>query len=277
MDKVDLTARFLGKHQCISALRVVRDRFSHKAFFRHDGYEVMAIYEGECWEQVENKRYRLEKGDLLFVAEGEHHAMSVPRHCEIGFLDIRPDRIFSHPELLSLFLQPFQRGLSGGAHKISGRPALFKLTRELIALVQSGKADIYRTTAALIRWVGPFRNMARAASGRTQRYRDLLKPALDLIFESYAEPITAADLSKACAMSKMTFYRRFQAVYHKNPKEFLNDVRMGRVLDKLTVTDEKISRIALEAGFFNLSNFSRIFRRKCGQSPFAFRKSRQTK
>jgi AraC-like DNA-binding protein len=121
--------------------------------------------------------------------------------------------------------------------------------------------------------MGLFRHLSKAASGRTQQYRDLLKPALDLIFESYAEPLTAAKLARACSMSKMTFYRRFQAVYHKNPKQFLNDVRMGRVLDKLTVTDQKISTVALEAGFFNLSNFSRIFRKKFGQSPLELRKS----
>jgi AraC-like DNA-binding protein len=83
--------------------------------------------------------------------------------------------------------------------------------------------------------------------------------------------------------------KEIAAVYHKNEKyagrlfkeqtgksfsEYCSDIRISRAEAMIIKSEKKIIDIALESGFENVSYFNRLFRRKYGMSPTAYRKAR---
>lgn len=107
----------------------------------------------------------------------------------------------------------------------------------------------------------------RIAADRTK-----IRPALTLMYEHYADPLRVPDLAKACSLSRSSFYHYFRRLFKKEPKAFLNELRLDQAMRLLNTTERKISDIALGMGFFNLSFFNRFFKAKMGVSPRGFRK-----
>jgi len=92
--------------------------------------------------------------------------------------------------------------------------------------------------------------------------------------EHHAEDISLDEVLKIAHMSKPTFSRQFKRHTGKTFIDFLNEIRLDQVRRSLLETEESISRIALHAGFGNLSHFNRLFRRHFGISPSEFRRKR---
>jgi AraC family transcriptional regulator len=65
--------------------------------------------------------------------------------------------------------------------------------------------------------------------------------------------------------------RSFRKHFHSTPGEYARRVRLDRAIELLTSTDQPIGRIALQAGFFDQSHFTRCVRQATGMSPGALR------
>lgn len=82
------------------------------------------------------------------------------------------------------------------------------------------------------------------------------------------------DLSTAAAragLSPFHFLRVYSAVVGATPHQYLVQARLRRAARLLTDAERTIGEIALAAGFRDLSNFTRTFRRAAGVPPSAFR------
>ena len=54
---------------------------------------------------------------------------------------------------------------------------------------------------------------------------------------------------------------------------YLRGVRLTWAAGRLTDSDDTIAQIALQAGFFDQSHFTRTFKRQFGLTPLAYRKA----
>ena len=98
-----------------------------------------------------------------------------------------------------------------------------------------------------------------------------IQNAILLILTEFREHITLEDVLVAAHMSKANFSRRFVAYTGRTYTEFLNEVRIDSVCQRLAETADSISDIAFDCGFNNLAHFNRMFRRHRGTSPTAYR------
>ncbi|MNO04942.1 Regulatory protein SoxS [compost metagenome] len=73
-------------------------------------------------------------------------------------------------------------------------------------------------------------------------------------------------------MSEGQFCRFFKSMTRQTPMDYVNSYRIRQAAEMLRVEDRKISDIALEVGFDNISYFIRVFRKMMKCSPSAFRK-----
>ncbi len=108
-----------------------------------------------------------------------------------------------------------------------------------------------------------------------QPYRRM-NAAVDYINAHYDAPIEVADLAKVAGLSVSQFERRFRTVFQQTPSRFLIRYRLTRASQMLVHTDETLSHIAQEVGFYDHSHFSREFRKLFGSAPGQYRREHGT-
>lgn len=100
-----------------------------------------------------------------------------------------------------------------------------------------------------------------------------VQPALRFIDSHLAEPLRNGDLASRCCLSEDHFIRRFRECVGQTPTRYILERRVTQAAQRLLFSDHSIERIAEETGFGNRFYFSRIFARRTGLAPAAYRKS----
>jgi len=97
-------------------------------------------------------------------------------------------------------------------------------------------------------------------------------PALQLIEQQYARPLSNQELADTCAMSGNHFIRRFREAIGVTPAAYIQQKRLAAAAQLLRYTDESIDSIAVKTGFADRFYFSRAFRRSMGCPPATYRR-----
>ena len=92
------------------------------------------------------------------------------------------------------------------------------------------------------------------------------------ISQHYSEKITAARLADQFALSVPTIFRKCKQSFHMTPAHYINDVRLSQAAILLEITDQPVSSISESVGFSDVFYFSKLFKRKYGRPPSAYRK-----
>ncbi len=85
-------------------------------------------------------------------------------------------------------------------------------------------------------------------------------------------PLTG--LARQAGMSPFHLLREFKRVVGMSPHQFVLAQRLRRAARRLRQSDDPVLTVAIEAGFSDLSEFNRRFRRVLGVTPTAFRARR---
>lgn len=93
----------------------------------------------------------------------------------------------------------------------------------------------------------------------------------EYIIHNFPRPITLDEIARKAYMTPSAFCRYFKKRTGKSFSVFLYEFRIGHANRLLAETDIKISTIAHECGFNNLSNFNQQFKKVTGYTPQAYR------
>lgn len=109
-----------------------------------------------------------------------------------------------------------------------------------------------------------------SASGADPR----IAAGLDFISLRYGDPfIGVRDVAMAMGVGRRHAERLFAAT-GKGIREHIEETRLARARDLLGRTDLPVGAVASRSGFASLTYFSRLFHRRVGLAPLAFRRSR---
>lgn len=101
----------------------------------------------------------------------------------------------------------------------------------------------------------------------------LQRKMISYIHQHYYEQLTLDDIAQSGNISRSKCCIIFKRYLHQSPIDFLNAYRLEVCCHLLKNTDSNITQIATACGFNHLSYFSKIFLRKYGCTPSAYRHS----
>lgn len=88
---------------------------------------------------------------------------------------------------------------------------------------------------------------------------------------NFHQPIYLESVSSLSGMTEPSFCRYFKKTTSKTFTQFVNEYRLVHASKLLAEKQMAISDIAFEAGFQNVSHFTRLFKQFTGMSPSAYR------
>lgn len=98
------------------------------------------------------------------------------------------------------------------------------------------------------------------------------KRAKDLLLRSLSGDVLIADIAAACALSRSYFIRAFCETTGSTPYQWLLDQRVKQAQLLLRSTDLPLAEVAVSCGFADQSHLTRIFTRRLGITPAAWRR-----
>jgi AraC family transcriptional regulator len=98
------------------------------------------------------------------------------------------------------------------------------------------------------------------------------RQAKDLLLADLTGKTPLAEVAAACGLSGSYFARAFRRSTGLPPHAWLNRARTERAMILLRQRRQTLSEIALECGFVDQSHFTRVFARRVGLTPGAFRR-----
>ncbi len=90
--------------------------------------------------------------------------------------------------------------------------------------------------------------------------------------DNHSNRLTISDLADQAGLGQRTLARRFKKATGDTPLEYLQHLRLGAARTLLETTTAPIDQITWDIGYEDVSSFRRLFKRKTGLSPTAYRK-----
>ncbi|KHL92843.1 AraC family transcriptional regulator [Paenibacillus sp. IHB B 3415] len=252
----------------------------------HEEAEFFLLLEGEILFQVDTDYFTLRPGEAVFIESGDIHAAYAVKDtpCRFCALVFHPDLLASaqYDTIQQTVILPLQeKRQSFPRHITSSVPWQGELLLHLERMMEAydnkmpGFESFMKGTLLImlsqIAPPGRSVNYNQSAGADTTKI-DRLKKVILYIQDNYQEPIRTRDLSELIPMSEGQFCRFFKSMTRKTPVDYINSYRIRQAAALLQQSDRKISDIAMDVGFDNVSYFIKVFRKAMNCSPSEFRK-----
>ncbi|AIQ39384.1 AraC family transcriptional regulator [Paenibacillus sp. FSL R5-0912] len=252
----------------------------------HEEAEFFLLLEGEILFQVDTDYFTLRPGEAVFIESGDIHAAYAVKDtpCRFCALVFHPDLLASaqYDTIQQTVILPLQeKRQSFPRHITSSVPWQGELLLHLERMMEAydnkmpGFESFMKGTLLImlsqIAPPGRSVNYSQSAGVDTTKI-DRLKKVILYIQDNYQEPIRTRDLSELIPMSEGQFCRFFKSMTRKTPVDYINSYRIRQAAALLQQSDRKISDIAMDVGFDNVSYFIKVFRKAMNCSPSEFRK-----
>lgn len=104
-----------------------------------------------------------------------------------------------------------------------------------------------------------------------------LATVADHLKTCFRDKLDLPSLAKMAGMSVRQFERKFRATFQMTPRDYLIRMRLIAACELLARTNQPLTTIALECGFYDHSDFARQFRRHMDQTASQYRAEHRSK
>ena len=267
------------------------------------------VSEGNCWIEVKGvaKPVQLSAGDFVVIPRSDLHVIrDSPATKVVDFFDFLKGRVrdkqgaFSAggegsvarlvcgemqsengvTDPLLAVLPPLIHVNGRGGDVAPGLRVTISQVFEELGSGRNGSAAVV-TRLADILFMQAVRayldeNIDTAESGWLAALRDpQIGRALVLLHDKPHQPWTVAELAGRVALSRSAFAARFTQLVGEPPLRYLTRLRLNAATARLRTSNDKLSVIAVAAGYDSVPGFTKAFKRYFGVTPGEYRRSRQ--
>ncbi|MFL5383712.1 MAG: helix-turn-helix domain-containing protein [Longimicrobiaceae bacterium] len=223
----------------------------------NDRATLVAVLGGAYVETAAGRTGTHLPGTLLVRPAGEVHSNALDgRGSRCLLVELSPGRLEACG------------GLFGDVRAFAGSPAAALALRAAEELGASDAAAPLALEALALELVAA---LARQPSGRAGSPPRWLEAIRQTVHEA-PSGVTLASLAREAGYAPVYVARAFRRHFGCSVGEYLRRRRVEIARDALALSDAPLAAIALDAGFFDQSHFSRVFRRHLGLTPAAYRR-----
>lgn len=247
----------------------------------HNDMEIIYIKKGRGRITVDLMPFIVNQGDIVIVPPGQLHSIEQFEDYSMEYENIifQLNMLMTVPEDIctgKIFQPLLQRqveirnlytpdssvypAISGCLNTMDNICKSFPTSYELAL-----KGQLFNLFYAL----APF--IREPLSSRRHKSLDRLKELLKYVETNYSDKISIEAAAAICGFSQSHFMKFFKNNMSVSFTDYLNDYRLTMAARFLLSSSDSIVNIAAETGFDNLSYFNRLFKRKYGCTPTAFR------
>lgn len=232
-----------------------------------------------CPEQFQ-RLFDVLPGTMFFAKDGQRRLQmgnaAFVRRCgltrEAELIGLRDEQVFP-PKLAAKYARDDRKVLSSG-QPLLGLIELFPDADGLPEWYVTDKLPLVDRAGSVVGLCGIVRSFGeqRAAMQPYLEFADIAARLRDEL----AAPLRVAELAAELGLSVRQFERKFRATFQTTPRAFHTQMRVLKAKELLRRTRLPITEIALQAGFYDHSDFARQFRRHMGISARQFRQQTAT-
>lgn len=235
----------------------------------HRELEIVAVREGELRIFLNNTAYEMVAGDVLFIGSGVLHRAE-PLNCLY-------ECVVFDPNLLGRRLQEHALPLLAGEREIRAlfpacdgdiRQAVDQLCAHMERAEPHYQLAVHGALAKLLYLMyagGHIHTPERAGRGGHQA--EIVARVVRYIDENYREKITLQTLADQAAVHEKYLCRIFKEFTGRTPIDYVNQLRIDHACIDLTLHHKNVTEAALDAGFTDVSYFTKLFKRTKGVTP----------
>ena len=116
------------------------------------------------------------------------------------------------------------------------------------------------------------RDVADRAFLRTAEGDAVIADCQEWIAENYAVESPVQAMAERSGLNPRTFTRRFKASTGYQPIEYVQALRVEEAKQMLETSEQGVDEIAALVGYEDTTSFRRLFKRKAGLTPAAYRR-----
>ncbi len=245
----------------------------------HKAIEIVVADRNDSEIDINNHRYTLKEGDLVFIAGGDIHSYPLSKGAERKII------LFEIPNMEdNIYWKEEYRLLNQSVliKKGACEATYHQIIDQIGGILQEGTniqpgsgfvllARIYDLVALIIR------NMHSSEKLKGSIRKDLLLKmgkVVEYIQENYMKMITLKSAAEAAGFSEHYLSRIFSQALDVPFHQYLNKVRVKHAENKIVMDEGTIAQIAFQCGFNSIPTFNRVFREIKGCTPLQYRKLR---
>lgn len=264
---------------------------SGKIEHSHDYMQIWYVLSGSCEHIINNTSIPLTRGDVFVLPPFVTHKIKSIKDTGVKIIgcefltSLINENIPTDGKWLSLFdftyIEPFlvsnekvrpRLHLSG---KVQAKveelmeEMLYEYDNEQKYYEINIKADVLKLLAIIAREYD--RSDDTENSDTIDKYREAVNKAIDFIDSNFTQKIYMDEVCKIAMMSQTYFCYIFKQITGKTMVEYINSLRMKKVIDYLRNSTKSITEICFECGYKDLAYFNKVFKKETGLSPRSFR------
>lgn len=271
----------LMENDCYVCFNRIKQVFSFPIHF-HPEYEITLILNAQGSKRI--------VGDHIAIIDNQELVMVGPNvyHCWENYQNNTNEtihevtiqfcsHIFSDKTLNKNIMLPIRELLSNSNRAISFSKETISLVRNKIErLSDESGFEGFLLLQSLLYELAVSKDQKLLTNFQINRKYDFynsekIETIYYFIQKNYHRRISLNEIAAEVNMTVISFSRLIKQRTGKSFIDFLNEIRLGYAIRALIETQKNIAEIGFESGFNNLSHFNRLFKKRQGCSPKAYR------
>lgn len=251
----------------------------------HDEIEIFYLEEGEIEFFIEDRCIPMKEGEAILIPPNLLHMAWNTYHkkcCFYAFLfsPVLFNEAYSN-SYYNRFVQPLKHNgrlyIHHFTHELSWQNELLRFLKQILNFYNREDIDIWELDLHGLLyqlWSLYYNNYMLSINLSTtyQKLYNKLEPSIDYIHENYITDLTLELLANQSGLCKGSFCRYFKELIGESPFTYIVRYRIRKSCELLLNTEMKITQVASQCGFDNISYYNRAFMQYMKCKPSEYRK-----